>query len=333
MKFLKTAIILLLSLTGVYNLINYNDGLKIHCFIHECNFDLNNATEFEYRKNVYRSNLDFINEHNSNHNNTFKLGLNKYSTLTNEEYKNLLGFSQITLSDFTCDDMTSYLPNSHDDVNFDWVSSGNVTSVKNQGQCGSCWAFSATGAYETWYSIHNNALYDFSEQELVDCDTEDNGCNGGLMTSAFKYIANNGLCLLSEYKYDALQNKCLSETCKHLTNNLPTGCYNVPSGNNLLLKNAAQQTAVSIAIEADSQYFQLYRSGILNNDVKCGTNLDHGVLLVGYGHDEKLGLDYWLVKNSWGSSWGENGYVRLLRSSSEHDDGLCGIAMSASFLH
>ncbi|KAH8075020.1 transferase [Aureococcus anophagefferens] len=163
----------------------------------------------------------------------------------------------------------------------DWVASGAVTGVKNQGQCGSCWSFSTTGALEGAFEIAGNTLTSLSEQNLVDCDTTDSGCNGGLMDNAFKWIqSNGGICSEADYAYTAAKG-----TCK-------TTCDKVAT--------------LSGHTDADKSVFQSYSSGILDSSA-CGTNLDHGVLVVGYGTDD--GSDYWKVKNSWGTTWGESGYT------------------------
>ena len=203
----------------------------------------------------------------------------------------------------------------------DWVASGAVTGVKNQGQCGSCWSFSTTGALEGAFEIAGNTLTSLSEQNLVDCDTTDSGCNGGLMDNAFKWIqSNGGICTEADYAYTAAKGTCKT-TCDKVAT--LSGHTDVPSGDEDALKTAVAIGPVSIAIEADKSVFQSYSSGILDSSA-CGTNLDHGVLVVGYGADD--GSDYWKVKNSWGTTWGEEGYIRIARGSN-----ICGIASEPSY--
>jgi len=209
----------------------------------------------------------------------------------------------------------------------DWRSKGAVTSVKNQGQCGSCWTFSSTGAIEGAWAISTGQLIDLAEQELVDCAGTkygSMGCNGGQMEGAFKYVIEHGQCALSAYPYTAQDGTC--EKCTAVAH--LASCSDVKPNDQISLKGAVSQQPVSIAIEADTKYFQSYSGGILTSS-SCGTNLDHGVLIVGYGKEN--GIEYWLVKNSWGTSWGDKGYVKIARSDSTDDAGICGIAMDPSF--
>jgi KDEL-tailed cysteine endopeptidase len=280
------------------------------------------------RFEIFKDNLKFIEEHNSGFHN-FTLSINQFADLTNEEFKSrnngLLKVGGYGCQSFV--ETSSKLPES-----VDWRKKGAVTSVKDQGQCGSCWTFSATGAIEGSWAISKNELLDLSEQELVDCAQGikygSHGCNGGQMDGAFKFVIENGQCSDSEYPYESGVTKedgnC--ESCKAVVS--ISSCYDVESNNQQLLKDAVYQQPVSIAIEADTRYFQSYSSGILDS-AQCGTKLDHGVLIVGYG--EENGMKYWLVKNSWGTSWGDDGYVKIERSDSTNDPGICGIAMQPSF--
>jgi len=211
----------------------------------------------------------------------------------------------------------------------DWVASGAVTSVKNQGQCGSCWSFSAAGAIEGAYAIASGTLESLSEEDLVQCDTTDNGCNGGLMDNAFKWVETHGIATLADYPYTSATARGTRGTCdtSKEANAVVTvsGYTDVSPGDEDALRSAVAQQPVSIAIEADKSAFQLYSSGVLDSDA-CGTQLDHGVLLVGYGTDDATGKDYWKVKNSWGPTWGESGYIRMVRGKN-----MCGVASQPSY--
>jgi C1A family cysteine protease len=214
----------------------------------------------------------------------------------------------------------------------DWVSKGLVQSVRDQGQCGSCWAFATTANAESVWAISTGVLPDLSEQLLVDCATGfgyfNMGCNGGQPDSALKYMINKGQCSEYAYPYTAKQGNC--DVCSEPSDVTFSSCYDVMSNDQLALKNAVLKNPVVVAIEADTKYFQFYSTGILTDSIKCGTNLDHAVEIVGYGSEN--GIKYWKVRNSWSSSWGEDGYVRIERSDSTNDAGVCGIAMEPSFI-
>jgi len=205
----------------------------------------------------------------------------------------------------------------------DWTTKNAVTGVKDQGQCGSCWAFSTTGSTEGAIALKYNHLTSLSEQELVDCAGSygNAGCNGGLMDSAFKYAEANGLCTEAAYPYTGRNGACQKASCTASANTKITGYKDVTHTENAL-GAAADIGPVSVAIEADQSGFQLYKSGVFCGT--CGTSLDHGVLVVGYG-DEGTS-PYWKVKNSWGASWGEAGYIRMCRNSDK-----CGIASEPSY--
>eukprot|EP00483_Globobulimina_turgida_P012506 UN12529 len=209
----------------------------------------------------------------------------------------------------------------------DWTTKGVVTPVKNQGQCGSCWAFSATGAIECQYAIKNGKLNSLSEQQLVDCAGSSYGCagcNGGQMTGAMRYAAAaGGLCSESAYSYTARNGQCKSSSCgtKYDHN---TGIAAVTARSETALVTATAAGCVSIGIEADQTAFQHYSGGVLTGT--CGTRIDHGVLVVGYGTSGSQ--QYWKVKNSWGASWGDHGYILICRNCNKNgSSGECGNLM------
>merc|ERR1711871_477805 len=279
------------------------------------------------RFEIFKDNINFIINENSKNNN-YTLGLNHFTDLTSEEFSQMFSGKYQKLFGNDCKEMKYQKSTVPKDM--DWRDHNAVTPVKNQGQCGSCWSFSATGALEGSNSIVNGELLSFSEQQLVDCSrTYGNmGCNGGLMDNAFDYVKDNGLCTEESYPYQGTQGTCESSNCTPMVK--VEGCFDVPSNNELALKEAVAKQPVSVAIEADTRVYQMYQSGVLTGDA-CGTNLDHGVLVVGYDTDESTGVDYWLVKNSWGPTWGDEGYIKIERSDSTSDPGTCGIAMQPSY--
>jgi len=215
----------------------------------------------------------------------------------------------------------------------DWTTKGAVTPIKNQGQCGSCWAFSAIGALEGAWEIASGKLVPLSEQELVDCSHNgvDQGCHGGLMNGGFVYVEENGICTEESYPYTAKDGKCAKKK-NGCTDGIPKGTVHgfkdVHKDDEQALMEAVSRGPVSVAIEADHQAFQFYSGGVMKS--ACGTQLDHGVLLVGYG--EANGLKFWKVKNSWGESWGEKGYIELERGKSpDGKEGECGLLTQPSY--
>ncbi len=319
----------------------------------------------------WKVNDEFIKISNSQ-NLTYELGHNQFSGMDVDEFSNYLGFkvqesksvSELTFHPehlhkkvekakctFGCvkdlegeclADTVRCIKSCHNDEltlpsSVNWVDNGAVTPVKNQGQCGSCWSFSTTGALEGAFFVKNGELDSFSEQQLVDCDTRTNGgkdmgCNGGLMDNAFAWIKKNGgLCTEEDYPYVS-GNTRTSGTCQDgcdiVYGSQVQSFYDVPPSSDEDMMTALSNQPVSIAIQADQQSFQLYKSGVFTDS--CGTGLDHGVLAVGYG--SLNGEDYYMVKNSWGTTWGQNGYILLGRGDEYNNgDGQCGMLLQASY--
>uniref|UniRef100_A0A803QJB9 Cysteine proteinase n=1 Tax=Cannabis sativa TaxID=3483 RepID=A0A803QJB9_CANSA len=214
--------------------------------------------------------------------------------------------------------------------NVKFIESFNKHEKKYSFKISSCWVFSAVAATEGITKIKKGKLISLSEQQILDCDTnpDDQGCRGGLMENAFNFIAKNGG-ITSEYAYPYKAEQSTCATTKRLYNVAKIKGYQaVPQNSEAELLKAVAHQPVSVAIEGGGQYFQFYSSGVFTGD--CGTTLDHGVTVVGYGTDEEEGTKYWLVKNSWGTNWGEEGYVRIQRDVGQKQ-GLCGIAMDASY--
>jgi hypothetical protein len=320
---MKVAILLL---SAVCALASVEESVYQDAFIQwMVKFDKSYAPEeFFYKYGVFKTNFDFVAAHNAG-NHTWEVELNKFADLTSAEFK-------ITYNGYKPElrrgerkpvhTLADLRIGAYPSGSLDWTSKGAVTGVKDQGQCGSCWAFSSTGSIEGAVYLKYGHLTSLSEQQLVDCSNSygNAGCNGGLMDSAFKYVEANGLCQESAYPYTAKNGQCKSTSCTASTNSKLSGYKDVTHTENAL-GAAVDITPVSIAIEADQSGFQLYKSGVFCGT--CGTNLDHGVLAVGYGTD---GSDYWKVKNSWGTSWGEAGYIRICRNENK-----CGLSNEPSY--
>jgi len=285
--------------------------------------------EFFERYNVFKSNLDYVRDHNSKNRESYRLAMNHMGDLSGEEFSARLGYQRANMGYLRSKNYAD-LSNVTAPSSIDWVSKGAVTPVKNQEQCGSCWAFSTTGSVEGHNYIKNGELVSLSEQELVDCSAAegDNGCNGGLMDYGFEYIIKEGgLCTESDYPYVASQETCKAKSCGTKSAKV-TGYKDVEPQNEADLKKAVSLGPVSVAIEADKQAFQFYHSGVLTSSA-CGTQLDHGVLVVGYGTEDDT--PYWKVKNSWGASWGQDGYILIKRAEVAGSKGECGIALQPSY--
>ena len=262
--------------------------------------------------------LDYINNYNGTH----KLEVNKFINQSNY----YPGFR--TSSTKSCSSIEKNYGRMRQPASLDWRNKSVITPVKNQGTCGSCWSFSATGALESVWAIYSGSLESFSEQQLIDCSTSygNNACQGGEMTAAFEYVIDNGICLENDIPYLGKKLNCPEHKC----NTIPhfSSCSLLDKGNQQQMMRYVQFNPLSVGIQADQPLFQFYKSGVITSP-DCGTNVDHGVLIVGYGTED--GHDYWLIKNSWGPDWGDKGYVKIGRSDSNNDIGICGIASEVSF--
>jgi len=273
--------------------------------------------EFFHRYNTFKDNVNLINAHNAK-NTSYTLAVNQFADLNTAEFgAQMCGFKRELRTNAHHAEPIDVAPA----ASVDWIAKGAVTPVKDQGQCGSCWAFSATGGIEGAVQIKTGKLTSVSEQQLVDCSgSEGNqGCNGGLMDYAFQYIIKKGITTEDKYPYTARDGQCKTVTAAAKI----TGFKDVPAHNEAQLMAALQIGPVSVAVEADKSVFQFYHDGVLDN-AACGTQLDHGITLTGSG--TLSGKNYWKVKNSWGASWGKQGYILLVRDKNQ-----CGISMAPSY--
>jgi len=284
--------------------------------------------EFEYRMAIFAKNVRYIELHNAitekDGEHAHKVGVNAMADWTEMEFKKLRGYKK------PMNKVPNYENATHHGVEVpaavDWRTKGAVTPPKNQGQCGSCWSFSTTGSVEGRWQIAGNTLTAFSEQQLMDCSGSfgNQSCNGGLMDDAFKYLEANKLETEANYPYTAKDGTCHAKGGVTSIKSFADVKTNTP----LELKAAVATGPVSVAIDAAGIGFQLYFGGIMKHF--CGTSLDHGVLVVGYGTSSS-NEDFWILKNSWGGSWGEKGFFRIFRDDSEAGPGVCGLQEQPSY--
>merc|ERR1712241_185099 len=257
------------------------------------------ATHHDERKAVFAKNLALIEKHNAEHKagkHSYWLGVNQFADLSNVKAP----------------------------ASADWREKGAVTPVKNQGQCGSCWAFSTIGTVEGAHAIATGNLVSLSEQNLMDCDSNNNACNGGNPYVALQYILQNGgVDTEDSYPYEMAKSYC-----RYSANNLGasiSGAKRINFGDESDLERAVAMVPVSVAIDASHYSLQLYSGGVYDEPYCSSYRLDHGVLAVGYGSE--AGKDYWIVKNSWGTVWGEAGYIKMSKGRNNQ----CGIATMACY--
>jgi len=283
-----------------------------------------NEEEHRYRLGVFHQNALFVAQHDPIAKG-FTVALNEFADLTSSEFVSIYNGMNVTKTAPRHARLTAVKAGIPSEV--DWRKEGAVTPIKNQGQCGSCWSFSTTGSVEGAHFLKSRKLVSLSEQNLVDCSTAQGnmGCNGGLMDQAFQYIiSNNGIDTERSYPYTATG----PNSCKFQRANVGatiTNFRDVSSGSETALQNAVAERPVSVAIDASHMSFQLYSGGVYNEPACSSSQLDHGVLAIGYG--TYSGTAYWLVKNSWGPSWGMSGYIMMSRNRNNQ----CGIATAASF--
>jgi len=278
--------------------------------------------EFQHRYRVFRSNLDYINTYNARKNGV-TLAVNHMADLTNQEYRRIYLGVKVPANYVHVAGRTANVTAPPD--TWDWRTKNAVTPIKNQEQCGSCWAFSTTGSTEGCHEISTQKLVSLSEQNIMDCSWSqgNQGCDGGLMTQAMTYIiSNKGVDTEASYPYTAEDGTCAYNAAN--SGATLTGFVNVNTGDESDLQVKTYAGPTSVAIDASQSSFQFYSGGVYYEPACSSTQLDHGVLSIGWGTSS--GTQYWLVKNSWGTSWGMSGFIMMSRNKNNN----CGIATMAT---
>ena len=316
-----------LALTGitVYQLSSSSQEETLRSRFMQFKQDFNKSygspSELEFRFGVFKSTVARINRNNADSSKTHVAAINKFSDLTFSEFKNsyLNDFKKSADLSSTAELTFTGKPS------VDWRTTKGVNPVKNQAQCGSCWAFSTTASLEFATFVKDSRVVSLSEQELVDCAGSygNNGCNGGLMAYAYDYIRGSKIALEANYPYRAVDQTCSSvNRAKPNREGAPPYSFISPANVNGLL-SAAENQVVSVAIEVQNDFMD-YHSGVYTSDPYCGYSLNHGVAVVGY--NTSASVPYFIVRNSWGASWGDRGYIKMAVASGS---GTCGIANSS----
>ena len=293
-------------------------------FIKKYHKKYNSINEFLARYEVFRRN---VMETFQEENNSYRTGITKFSDMTYQEFAKIylnLNYNAMAIANFHPHivKLTNAAP-----AAWDWRDKGYVAHVKDQGSCGSCWAFSTMANLEGQYYKNKGKMVTFSEQMLVDCDTYDSGCNGGLMENTFDWLKENGIMTDADYPYVGYKQSCQKDPSKYIDMKV-TGYKKLGSSTSTWspvdedeIKEFLYETG-PLAIALNANPLQTYTGGILDKtSSQCPVSgINHAVTMVGYGHDDASDKDYWIVKNSWGQTWGEKGYFRIKRGS-----GTCGV--------
>lgn len=287
-----------------------------------------NASHEEQHHSIFRDNLAYI-ERRNREQNSFKLGINHFADLDPDMFRQRFSNSNVSSRGFLRSKRKTFIFDTNTISSLpsyvDWRAKGAVNPIKNQGQCGSCWSFATIASVEGAYAIATGSLRSLSEQQLLDCSTSNHGCIGGNIDLALEYIEQNGgVDSDTDYPYMGAQGTCDTARNKRIVARIGDFRDVVPRNEDQLLA-AVMKGPVAAAVEADQRDFQFYQSGVF--DGTCGNKIDHGVTIVGYTPDA------WIIRNSWGESWGDNGYMYLkrIRPSKDHPAGLCGLLSMPSF--
>ncbi|KAF7846704.1 hypothetical protein BT93_L3897 [Corymbia citriodora subsp. variegata] len=288
------------------------------------------------RYEIFLKKLRFIEDFNSKAaNRSYTVGLNQFSDLTTEEFRARYNGFRPTPRSLNSSAATTFnyqnVTQAQDSINsipdsISWVDKGLVGSIKQQGLCGSCWAFSTIATVETLLAIKGGRMVDLSEQQLIDCNTDNGGCKSGSEIEAFRYMERAGIASEEKYPYKGVKGEC-NGRATFFPEATIQGYYAIPVSEHYIEMAVAAQP-VTAGVDSDTDEFRNYKGGIFTGP--CGQNTDHSVAIVGYGRSNSEHLDYWLIKNSWSEDWGEKGYMRIQRRSGIRE-GVCGINLETAY--
>jgi len=299
----------------------------------EYNKKYDSPLEEESRYLIWSKNYDEIEAHNSDKTQTYQKGLNQFSDLSLFEFRQMTGLDYDVgrQPTYVCDYINNpFLESNNVDlpVSVDWRTKGVVSPIKNQGNCGSCWSFATAATLESLWRINGGQLYNLSEQQLVDCSFGQGnlGCNGGFPDFAFNYTKQFGLCTYESYPYTAVQGPCRQFSCLSVVKS--RGCANLWTGDKATTENVMNfmitKQPLVVLVSAGNSIWGQYKSGVVN-DLSCNAGqIDHAVVAVGYNKPAN-GTAYWIVRNSWGTTWGVSGYIYLAMGND-----MCRIAENPS---
>lgn len=322
-------LIVYLSIIAIVLASDWDDFIR---YKNEFQKNYESISELKLRFSYFQKNMRFIKESNAM-NKSYTLGWTSFTDWNNNEFKNYVNMYK-SPEFITCNE--SYYNNESYPIAIDWRNKGIVTNVKDQGWCGSCWAFSTTGSLEGLLGLAVKKTTSLSEEQLIDCSYNygNDGCNGGLIINSFAYvIANGGLCSEKAYPYDSSMfdyNTCLSYNCSSVPYTNIKKCYTIIPKNEAALGYYISHQPISAGIQADSMAFQNYVSGIFDDKDCYRGAINHAITIVGYNDTDKNSA-YYILKNSWGEKWGEKGYMKLGRNPNGTDVGICGITLRSSY--
>jgi hypothetical protein len=299
------------------------------------------ADELMSKFAVFKANHYYVSRHNEEFKagrKTFELGMNDNADLTLTEYRKKLGLRSTKAPTAAGLALGKSLHGNHSitasSTGKDWRGTPFLGPVKNQGHCGSCWSFAGTAVLQSAWAVKSGSLESFSEQQLIDCvNNGESTCDvGGIIAESWEYVLGGARPMTEgSYPYTGESGSGCKYDAEKASAAVFTNSVNIPEDDEAALANALDTVpAIAVAIDASTQDFQLYKSGVFTSD-QCGNgfeNLDHAVTVVGYGTDEASGEDYWIVQNSWDVSYGEEGYIRMRRN---HNN-MCGVAKDASYV-